>query len=120
VESRARAFAFGGGILPQFHAALQKHRMRRIDARRGPGPVSSAAGTEIPMTNLLRLLLIGAAIWFGLRLYRQWKLNQAQNSSVDRQRTPEAFEPMVRCRSCGVHLPASAVSSTGLCGKCNS
>ena len=69
--------------------------------------------------NLFRLLLIGVAIWFGLRLYRQWKLNQAE-SRVGRQRAPDAFEPMVRCRSCGVHLPASAVSSAGLCGKCNS
>jgi hypothetical protein len=72
------------------------------------------------MTNLLRLLLLGAAIWFGLRLYRQWKLNQQANTRVDRQRTPEAFEPMVRCRACGVHLPATAVSDAGLCGKCNS
>lgn len=72
------------------------------------------------MSTLIRLLLIGAAIWFGLRLYRQWKLNQNQNDRVDRQRAPDAFEPMVRCRACGVHLPASAVSSAGLCGKCNS
>lgn len=68
------------------------------------------------MTYLLRLLLIGAVVWFGLRLYRQWKLNQGQG--LQRPRAPDAFEPMVQCRRCGVHLPANAVSATGLCGKC--
>lgn len=67
------------------------------------------------MTKLIQLLLIGAAIWFGLRLYRQWK--QAQDR-VDAPRGQDAFERTVRCSRCGVHLPASAVSSTGLCGKC--
>lgn len=68
------------------------------------------------MTYILRLLLIAAAIWFGLRLYRQWKLNQA--SRVQPPRDPDAFERMVQCRGCGVHLPANAVSASGMCGKC--
>lgn len=70
------------------------------------------------MTYIVRLLLIGAAIWFGVRMYRQWKLNQA--GRLNTPRDPDAFERMVRCRSCGVHLPSSAVSTTGLCGKCSS
>ena len=69
------------------------------------------------MTNLFRLLLLGAAIWFGLRLYRTWKLNQ--QGQVNRPRGQDAFERMVQCRQCGVHLPVSAVSSSGLCGKCS-
>lgn len=66
---------------------------------------------------LIRLLLIGAAIWFGLKVYRKWKL--AQSGPLIPPRAPESFERMVRCQRCGVHLPASAVSATGLCGKCN-
>ena len=70
------------------------------------------------MTSIVKLLIVGVAIWFGLRLYRQWKLNQS--GQVQNPRNPDAFERMVQCRSCGVHLPASAVSASGLCGKCNS
>lgn len=69
------------------------------------------------MTSIVKLLIVGVAIWFGLRLYRQWKLNQG---GLQPPRDPDAFERMVQCRSCGVHLPASAVSASGQCGKCNS
>lgn len=65
----------------------------------------------------IRLVLIGATVWFGLKLYRKWKLQQS--GSLIQPRTPESFERMVRCARCGVHLPASAVSQTGLCGKCS-
>lgn len=68
------------------------------------------------MSKLIQLVLIGAAIWFGLRVYRQWKLTQ---NRFDAPRGQESFERMVRCSSCGVHLPASAVSSSGKCGKCS-
>lgn len=65
---------------------------------------------------LVRLLLLAAAIWFGLRLYRQWRLGR---NRVDAARPPDAFERMVRCTRCGVHLPVSAVSPDGRCGKCS-
>lgn len=68
------------------------------------------------MTYFIRLLLIAAVIWFGLRLYRHWKLGQG--TELHRPREPHAFERMVQCRHCGVHLPANAVSASGLCGKC--
>ncbi|TDU28179.1 hypothetical protein DFR24_2544 [Panacagrimonas perspica] len=68
------------------------------------------------MSKLIQFVLLGAAIWFGLRLYRQWKLNQDR---VDSPRGQERFERMVRCSTCGVHLPASAVSANGQCGKCS-
>lgn len=67
---------------------------------------------------LVRLVLIGAAIWFGLKFYRRWK--QEQSGPLVPPRTPDSFERMVRCARCGVHLPASAVSASGLCGKCSS
>lgn len=66
---------------------------------------------------LTRLLLIGLAIWFGVKLLRKFQ-QSAGISDRAAPRDPERFEPMVRCRRCGVHLPVSAVSSTGLCGKC--
>lgn len=65
---------------------------------------------------LVRLVLVGLAVWFGLRLWRHWKASQAR---VTPPREPERFEPTVRCRACGVHLPQSAVSAAGLCGKCS-
>ncbi len=69
------------------------------------------------MSKLIQFVLLGVAIWFGLRLYRQWKLNQDR---IDSPRGQERFERTVRCTSCGVHLPASAVSANGQCGKCSS
>lgn len=63
----------------------------------------------------LRILLLAAAIWLGWKLWKNW---QAQAQLRQRQ-NPEAFEPTVQCRQCGVHLPVSAVSPTGLCGKCS-
>ena len=64
---------------------------------------------------LLRLALVVAAVWFGLKLWRKWK---AQAELQAPPPGPERFELTVRCQRCGVHLPASAVSATGMCGKC--
>ena len=68
------------------------------------------------MSYLIRLALIAAIVWFGLKAFRKW---QQQSGQVGPPRQQDAFEPMVRCARCNVHLPASAVSSTGLCGKCS-
>lgn len=65
---------------------------------------------------LLRLVLVVAAVWFGLKLWRKW---QQQSGLNPPRRDPEQFEPTVRCQRCGVHLPASAVSASGMCGKCS-
>lgn len=65
---------------------------------------------------LVRLVLIGAAIWYGVKLWRKF---QQPPGEMRGPRDPERFEPTVRCRRCGVHLPASAVSAGGLCGKCS-
>lgn len=65
---------------------------------------------------LVRLILIAAAIWFGVKLWRKF---QQSSGEVRGPRAPERFEPMVRCRQCGVHLPRSAASANGLCGKCS-
>lgn len=69
------------------------------------------------LIQILKLLLIGVAVWVGLKLYRKWQ--QQQSGPLGPPRKPDQFEPTVRCGRCGVHLPASAVSATGLCGKCS-
>ncbi|WP_420467203.1 PP0621 family protein [Panacagrimonas sp.] len=73
------------------------------------------------MGMLIRLLLIGAAIWLGVIWLR--KLRRSFSADDDTPVAPPSskvkeFQPMVRCRECGVHLPAKAVSERGLCGKC--
>lgn len=69
------------------------------------------------MTSLLiRIALLVLAIWFGVKLLR--KVLGATGLSGDAP-APDRFEPTARCRRCGVYLPASAVSSSGQCGKCS-
>ncbi|HKY93584.1 MAG TPA: PP0621 family protein [Nevskiaceae bacterium] len=66
---------------------------------------------------MLKFLLLVIAAWIA---WRVWSTLQRPRDRVDPPRDREAFEPMVRCRNCGVHLPRSAVSTQGLCGKCAS
>ena len=71
---------------------------------------------DVSAPTVLKFLLLIAAAWIA---WRAWTTIQQQRNRVHRNE-PEAFEPMVRCRQCGVHLPRSAVSTQGLCGKCAS
>ena len=67
--------------------------------------------------NLFKLLLLAAAVWI------VWRLLRGLRVQVTRIETPPAqpeFEAMARCARCGVHLPDSALSPGGLCGKCTS
>lgn len=64
--------------------------------------------------NLFRILLICAAIWIIWRILRGVRVHI---SRIDPPK-PDQYEAMARCRKCGVHLPASALSKSGLCGKC--
>ncbi|MGQ0697098.1 MAG: hypothetical protein ACT4PZ_02535 [Panacagrimonas sp.] len=68
------------------------------------------------MYLLIRIVLIGLVIWFGVRLLRKWRQDAGLAGPP---KEPKRFEPTTRCPRCGVHLPASAVSPTGLCGKCS-
>lgn len=67
--------------------------------------------------NLFKLLLIGAALWIVWRLLQGVRVHI---SRIEPPPKPEEFEKMARCAACGVHLPASALSPAGLCGKCAS
>lgn len=68
--------------------------------------------------NVFKLILIAAAVWI------VWRLLQGVRVHISRIQPPPPppakpeFEPMARCEKCGVHLPASAISAGGLCGKC--
>lgn len=64
--------------------------------------------------NLIRLLILVAIAYLAWRLYRSLKAPSSPSPP------PTPYEPMARCERCGVHLPASALSSTGLCGRCSS
>jgi uncharacterized protein len=67
--------------------------------------------------NVFRILLILAAIWIVWRLLRGLRIHISRAQSPP-QPPGENFEPMARCAQCGVHLPASALSPDGRCGKC--
>ncbi|HEX4895022.1 MAG TPA: PP0621 family protein [Solimonas sp.] len=66
--------------------------------------------------NLFRLLILVALAYLAWRLYRHLRAPPAPPA----QPPPASYEPMARCSRCGVHLPASALSATGLCGRCSS
>ena len=74
------------------------------------------------MGLVLRLLLIAAVVWLGFHLLRKWQRRLGDDTSAPPSPRPNGeaggYQPMVRCRECGMHLPAQAVSSQGLCGKC--
>lgn len=65
--------------------------------------------------TIFRLLLLGLAIWI------IWKLLRTYRVHISREQPPTSppnYEAMAQCKQCGVHLPASALSSDGCCGKC--
>lgn len=64
--------------------------------------------------NILRLLIIVAAAWL------VWRIVKQVRSQLPRQNPPpgDLYEPMARCAKCGTHLPAKALNSAGLCGRC--
>ncbi|MEQ1439631.1 PP0621 family protein [Fontimonas sp. SYSU GA230001] len=64
--------------------------------------------------NLLRLLILVAAVWLVWRIVRQVR------QQLPRQSPPaDLYEPMARCAKCGTHLPAKSLNSAGLCGRCS-
>jgi uncharacterized protein len=79
------------------------------------------------MGKLLTWILLGAAIWFGMKFVqisqRRRHADRADDRADDRAAEPGTgasqgpavgAEPMVRCDRCGVHLPASeAIRAAG-------
>ncbi len=84
--------------------------------RRRMGPVSA----KHPRNVLIRILLLLALGWFAWRLYRTLRprLDQRPPDPGSTPDTATTYEPMARCARCGVHAPASALSKSGLCGRC--
>ena len=64
---------------------------------------------------MLKLLIIGVVVWLLLRGLRGVFGGEAR---APKPAAPEHYEPMARCARCGVYLPASALSKSGLCGNC--
>jgi hypothetical protein len=64
---------------------------------------------------MFRLLLLAAAAWI------VWRLLRGVRVHVERVQPPppERYEAMAPCAKCGTHLPASALSKSGLCGRCS-
>lgn len=68
--------------------------------------------------NVLRLLLLAIvayAVWRLLGLSRR----AVPPSAAPRSDRETSYEPMARCAQCGTHLPASALSRSGRCGRCS-
>ncbi len=64
---------------------------------------------------MFRFLLLAAAAWILWRLLRGVRV---QISRIESPPKPDEYLAMARCAKCGVHLPAAALSASGLCGKC--
>lgn len=80
--------------------------------------VDHATHPPSPM-NLVRLLLLLAAIWVVWRLLRGNSILPTLGRRPEAPKPPENFEPMSRCEHCGTYLPSKALSSSGRCGRCN-
>lgn len=65
--------------------------------------------------NILRLLIIMAAAWLVWRIVKQVRGQLPPRNPP----TGDLYEPMARCTKCGIHLPAKALNSAGLCGRCS-
>ena len=66
--------------------------------------------------NILRLLLLLAAVWLVWRVVRQIR---AQLARQDPAPPTDVYEPMARCAGCGTYLPVKSLNSGGLCGRCS-
>ncbi|MGH8457376.1 MAG: hypothetical protein ACRETW_05695 [Stenotrophobium sp.] len=71
--------------------------------------------SESDCAAMFRLVLLAAFIWIVWRLLRGLRINVER---VPPPQAPDHFEPMARCARCGTHLPAAALSKSGLCGRC--
>ncbi|HWU69461.1 MAG TPA: hypothetical protein VN046_11310, partial [Stenotrophobium sp.] len=71
------------------------------------------------IAGMFRFLLIGFAIWLVWRLLRSVHIQVGPVAPPRPPSSPDHYEPMARCARCGTHLPASALSKSGLCGRCN-
>ncbi len=65
---------------------------------------------------IIKLLVLAVLGWFAVKVWQAWQKQQALQRQ--NERPPERFEPMARCAQCGVHLPVSALSRNGRCGRC--
>lgn len=63
--------------------------------------------------NILRLLLLVAAVWLVWRIVRQ-----VRGQLQQRQGPTDEFEPMARCAQCSTFLPARALDAEGKCARC--
>ncbi|TXH03889.1 MAG: hypothetical protein E6R07_10795 [Nevskiaceae bacterium] len=94
------------------HASASRTRLLTQDA------VSADAynppKSVVESVFMFRLLLLAAAAFIVWRLLRGVRIH------VERVQPPppERYEPMARCAKCGTHLPAAALSRSGLCGRC--
>ena len=69
--------------------------------------------------NLFRILLLCLAVWIVWRLLRGWRVRVSRDTPPQETQAQD-FEKITRCAQCGVHLPVSALSPSGRCGKCSS
>ena len=66
--------------------------------------------------NIFRLLVLLGLGWLVYRLLQNWRVEITPRHPP--QPPPDRFEPMARCTSCGLHLPAQSLSPAGRCGAC--
>ncbi|WJW74929.1 PP0621 family protein [Thiohalobacter sp. IOR34] len=59
--------------------------------------------------GLIRLLLLGLLVYIGFSLYKRW---QAQQRRRNRPAAGEVGQ-MVRCETCGIHLPREEALCSG-------
>jgi hypothetical protein len=64
--------------------------------------------------NPFRLLLLAGLVWLVWKVLKSWRVEVSRRGPAPQDR----FEPMARCLSCGMHLPAQSLSTDGRCGAC--
>lgn len=71
---------------------------------------------RIDAMTFFRFLLLCAVAYL---VWRMLNPPQRRPESNPRPAPPPDYEPMARCKQCGTHLPVTALSPSGRCGRCN-
>jgi hypothetical protein len=66
--------------------------------------------------SLFRLLLLSAAIYLVWRMLNPLRRREPRPGAGS---APPGYERMRRCSQCGTHLPVTALSPGGRCGRCS-
>src|SRR5579885_1130215 len=106
---------------PPWHAILQRRILLQNAQRRQKNPCATqrTIAREIHRTKhmgLFRLLVLGALLWFVLKVLKEWRIELVRKNQRPGARGD--YEPITPCSHCGVYLPRKALDANRRCRAC--